>query len=68
MRSAPHELIGIGLYSIGDAARLLKTPARTIRRWMGGYARFSPTVLASPQIKVAFCTACPAAPLPRFLI
>lgn len=37
MRSSPHELVGIGLYSVGDAARLLKTPARTIRRWMGGY-------------------------------
>lgn len=32
-----NDLIGIGLYTMGDAARLLKAPSRTIRRWMTGY-------------------------------
>jgi uncharacterized protein (DUF433 family) len=32
-----HDLLGIGLYAVGDAARLLRTPSRTIRRWLGGY-------------------------------
>lgn len=31
------ELIGVGLYTINDAAMLLKSPPRTIRRWMKGY-------------------------------
>lgn len=30
-------LIGIGLYSLADAALLLKAPPRSLRRWMGGY-------------------------------
>lgn len=29
--------IGIGLYSVADAARLLRIPQRNIRRWLGGY-------------------------------
>lgn len=31
------DLIGIGLYTVGDAAHLLKAQARTVRRWMEGY-------------------------------
>jgi uncharacterized protein (DUF433 family) len=31
------QLIGVGLYTINDAATLLKSPPRTIRRWMKGY-------------------------------
>jgi len=34
----PDRLLGIGFYTVPEAARLLKTPARNIRRWMGGYA------------------------------
>lgn len=30
--------LGIGLYTAADAARLLKLPARNIRRWLGGYS------------------------------
>lgn len=37
IRSDPKNLVGIGLYTLNDAAQLLKTPARTIRRWMAGY-------------------------------
>ncbi|WP_029618987.1 MerR family transcriptional regulator [Pseudorhizobium marinum] len=29
--------LGIGFYSAGEAARLLDTPVRNIRRWLGGY-------------------------------
>jgi uncharacterized protein (DUF433 family) len=31
-------LLGIGSYSPTEAGRLLKTPARNIRRWMAGYS------------------------------
>lgn len=31
------ELVGVGLYTINDAAKLLKSSPRTIRRWMKGY-------------------------------
>lgn len=30
--------LGIGYYSVPEAARLLDMPARTISRWLGGYA------------------------------
>lgn len=30
--------IGVGLYSVADAARLLKAPPRTLRRWLDGYS------------------------------
>lgn len=33
-----HEFVGVGLYSLADAAVLLKAPPRNLRRWMGGYA------------------------------
>jgi len=32
-----HEYVGVGLYSLADAAQLLKAPPRSIRRWMDGY-------------------------------
>ena len=32
-----HEYVGVGLYSLADAAQLLKAPPRKIRRWMGGH-------------------------------
>ena len=31
------DLLGVGIYSIGEAAALLKAKPRTIRRWMEGY-------------------------------
>lgn len=37
MQPGPYEGVGIGLYTVNDAAQLLKAPARTIRRWMAGY-------------------------------
>ncbi|MBG0795895.1 hypothetical protein IYY11_21285 [Methylocystis sp. H62] len=30
--------IGIGSYTVPEASRLIKTPARNIRRWLGGYS------------------------------
>ncbi|MCC6863964.1 MAG: MerR family transcriptional regulator [Rhodobacteraceae bacterium] len=32
-----HEFVGIGLYSVADAAQLLKEQPRTLRRWLDGY-------------------------------
>mgnify|MGYP003627661613 CR=1 FL=1 len=32
-----HDYVGVGLYSLADAAQLLKAPPRKIRRWMDGY-------------------------------
>ena len=32
-----HGFVGIGLYSLADAAQLLKAPPRSLRRWMEGY-------------------------------
>jgi uncharacterized protein (DUF433 family) len=32
-----HGFVGVGLYSLADAAQLLKTPPRNLRRWMDGY-------------------------------
>lgn len=32
-----HGFVGVGLYSLADAAKLLKAPPRNLRRWMGGY-------------------------------
>ena len=36
-QSAFQALVGVGLYSLADAAHLLKAPPRNLRRWMGGY-------------------------------
>lgn len=33
----PHEFVGVGLYSVADAAILLKAPPQTLRRWLDGY-------------------------------
>lgn len=30
--------IGVGFYTVPDAARLLRVPASSIRRWLGGYS------------------------------
>ncbi len=35
----PGQSLGVGLYSIVEAARLLKTPRRTLSRWVEGYVR-----------------------------
>jgi len=35
---SPQEFLGLGFYTVGDAARLLRMPAASIRRWLGGYA------------------------------
>lgn len=31
------EFVGVGLYTISEAAKLLRSNPRTIRRWMEGY-------------------------------
>lgn len=33
------EALGLGLYTIADAARLLRTPRQTVARWLNGYVR-----------------------------
>src|SRR5437868_1864149 len=33
--------LGIGYYSVPEAARLLEMPSRTINRWLGGYSYLS---------------------------
>lgn len=33
----PSDLLDIGLYTVPEAARLLRAPAHTVRRWVGGY-------------------------------
>lgn len=36
---SPHtELVGVGLYTISEAAKLLRSNPRTIRRWVEGYS------------------------------
>jgi len=37
--AAQYELIGVGLYSIGEASRFTGVPANTVSRWVRGYAR-----------------------------
>jgi len=37
MVATAESLVGIGVYSPNEAARLLKTPVRTLRRWVDGY-------------------------------
>jgi uncharacterized protein (DUF433 family) len=39
LMAARYELIGVGLYSIGEVARFTGVPATTVNRWVRGYAR-----------------------------
>ena len=32
-----NSLLGIGLYSVAESARMLRVPAKTVRRWVEGY-------------------------------
>lgn len=55
------ETFGIGLYSVADASRLLRTPARTVSSWVRGYVRqlrsgpkaYAPVL---PRAQAAFLT------------
>ncbi len=38
MNGAQGKLVGVGLYSFPEAARLTRVPTRSIRRWIEGYA------------------------------
>jgi uncharacterized protein (DUF433 family) len=38
----PSELVGVGIYSVPEAARLIQAPPDSVRRWMNGYTRRSP--------------------------
>jgi uncharacterized protein (DUF433 family) len=40
-------LVGVGLYTVADAARITRAPAREVRRWMFGY-RYRPHRGAEP--------------------
>lgn len=42
--------IGIGLYSIPEAARLLKTPSRTLYNWVKGYASPGERGVVAPML------------------
>jgi uncharacterized protein (DUF433 family) len=54
--------LGIGLYSMTDAARLLKTPRRTISRWVEGYVcqlrdekrRYAPLIEKGEEASLTF--------------
>lgn len=46
-----HEFVGVGLYSVADAAQLLKAPPRTLRRWLDGYASGVPTIVLAESVK-----------------
>lgn len=37
MASLEHHLLGVGLYSVPEAAHISRVPTRSIRRWMKGY-------------------------------
>lgn len=37
-KNSVQELLGVGCYSVGDAARLLRMPPLNIRRWLAGYS------------------------------
>lgn len=37
-RNTAQEFLGLGFYSVADAARLLRMPALNIRRWLAGYS------------------------------
>lgn len=39
MNHASDGFVGIGIYTVQDAAQLLKAPPRKVRRWMAGYTR-----------------------------
>lgn len=38
LQNTPQEFLGLGCYSVADAARLLRMPALNIRRWLAGYS------------------------------
>ena len=57
----PQRLIGVGLYTVAEAARLTRVPPARIRRWIRGYrykyaadreARYSPPVFPSEIVPI----------------
>lgn len=54
--------LGVGLYSLVDAARLLKTPRRTISRWVEGYVcklrdgqrEYAPVIFKQEEAALSF--------------
>jgi uncharacterized protein (DUF433 family) len=40
----PEKLLGVGLYSLGDAAHLLKMPISSVRYWLFGRGRIAPLI------------------------
>ena len=51
------DLLGKGVYSVPEAARIIQTDARSIRRWTMGYTtqktkHFSPPILPTPILKI----------------
>lgn len=49
--AAAHTLIGVGIYSVGEAARLLQVPSGKLRRWAEGYTfRRGQTRQSSPPV------------------
>lgn len=40
--SRPLQMLGLGIYSPGEGARLLRVPAQSLRRWARGYTYWAP--------------------------
>lgn len=51
---AEHPHLGVGLYTIADAARLVKAHPETIRRWVGGQDGIIPRTLPSEEKLLTF--------------
>lgn len=51
MDNSVSPLVGIGLYTVPEAARLTRVPSQSIRRWIGGYTyRRAGNVRESPPV------------------
>ena len=44
------KLVGVGLYTVPEAARLTKVPSPTIRRWLFGYRTESDSVFLDTEL------------------
>jgi hypothetical protein len=61
MPAPKFSLIGRGVYSLPEAARLTKIPPQRIRRWMKGYAFRSGNLNKAPSCSPAIAKGGPTA-------
>lgn len=62
MKSSSESPLGVGLYTVSDAARLLRTPSRTLSRWVAGYVAtlrngpksYAPVLARSESLSLTF--------------